>query len=92
MTAQDATEDTDPDIKVQLELYPENSSEMEIRQVVVGMNPLVLVSAPGDGTVGVTVSSMTAEQALDFLSFAKLALHQYLATEDTEADPGGTGE
>lgn len=92
MTTQDATEDTDRDLKVQLEIFPENSSEMQIKQVVAGLNTFVTVSAPGDGVIGVTVSTLTAEEALELLSYAQMALHQYLATEDTGEAPGGTDE
>lgn len=86
MTTEETTDETaDQGINVQMELYPEDSTEMEIRQIVVGMNPLVLVTAPGDGTVGLTISGMSAEQALDFLSFAKMAVHNYLGQEAAEA-------
>lgn len=82
MTENQAVGNTEgEDISVAFELFPVDSSEVQIRTVALGMNPLVLLSVPGDGTIGVTVSSMTAEEALHMLSFGTMALQQYIAAE-----------
>lgn len=77
----DAEPTEDNDISVSLEIYPEDSSEISLRQIAVGMTPLVMVSVPGDGTLSLVVSHMDAEDALQLLAAAQLTLHNYLATE-----------
>lgn len=79
------TPDAEPtenlDVSISLEIYPEDSSEVSLRQIAVGMQPLVLVALADGGVINLVVSSMGAEEALEFLSVAQLALHNYLGSE-----------
>lgn len=74
------------EVQVSLEIYPKDGGTVQLVQQAVGLQTLVNVTLdPGEqeGTAvcGLTLSCVTAEEALDLLGLATLALHNYLGAE-----------
>lgn len=82
----EATEATeDQTVHVSLEIFPEDGTTVELRQIAVGLHPAIILGTEpvedGDTHFTITLSACTPEVALEVLGLATLSLHNYLGSE-----------
>lgn len=80
-------EPTEEQVKVHLDIYPEGSPEIQLRQIAVGMQPGVFITIDageeeGTADLGLTISCLTPEEALDVIQLAQLSINRYLGMEE----------